>query len=162
MRTIDFTPLHRFAVGFDRMQRQFDQLAHLDEAQPAYPPYNIEMLNENDYRITMAVAGFGESDLDITVEDSRLTVTGRITLNEDEDQPRYLHRGIAARAFERRFELADHIKIRGAKLDNGLLHIELQREVPEELKPRKIAITTSGAKAIGHTAKREAGQDKAA
>ena len=156
MRTIDFTPLHRFAVGFDRMQRQFDQLAHLDEAQPAYPPYNIEMLSDNDYRITMAVAGFGESDLDITVEDSRLTVTGRISQSESEDEPRYLHRGIAARAFERRFELADHLKIRGAKLDNGLLHIELQREVPEELKPRKIAIKTAAAKAIEHATQNKA------
>lgn len=151
MRTIDLTPLHRFAVGFDRMQRQFDQLAHMEEAQPSYPPYNIEVLGETDYRITMAVAGFGEDDLDITVEDARLTVTGRLAQGNDEAQ--YLHRGIATRAFERRFELADHIKIRGAKLDNGLLHIELEREVPEELKPRKIAITTTQAKAIEHSKK---------
>lgn len=148
MRTIDFTPLHRFAIGFDRMQRQLDQLAHMDEGQTAYPPYNIEVLGENEYRITMAVAGFGESDLDIEVEESRLTVSGRIEPVEGE--VKYLHRGIATRAFERHFELADHLEVRGAKLDNGLLHIELERVVPDELKPRKIAIDAVDAKAIEH------------
>lgn len=151
MRTIDLTPLHRFTVGFDRMQRQLDQLAHMDEAQAAYPPYNIEVLGEDTYRITMAVAGFGQGDLDITLEDSRLAVTGRIA-DGGKEQAKFLHRGIATRAFERRFELADHIKVKGATLDNGLLHIELEREVPEELKPRKIAIATSEAKVIEHKA----------
>lgn len=150
MRTIDLSPLHRFAIGFDRMQRQFDQMQRLEGTDVAYPPYNIEVMGENDYRITMAVAGFDEDALDITIEDSQLSVTGRI--GQDNEPREYLHRGIAARAFERRFELADHIKIKGAKLDNGLLHIELEREVPEELKPRKISIKTSKAKAIEHKA----------
>ncbi|MCR4378941.1 MAG: Hsp20 family protein [Rhodospirillales bacterium] len=154
MRTIDLTPLHRFAVGFDHMQRQLDQLARLDGSETTYPPYNIEVLGENEYRITMAIAGFGEKDLGITLENSHLTVSGRIEQGESERH--YLHHGIAARAFERRFQLADHIKIRGAKLDNGLLHIELEREVPEELKPRKIAIQSTTSKAIEHTSKSRA------
>lgn len=148
MRTIDLTPLHRFAIGFDRMQRQFDQLAHMDEGGSAYPPYNIEVLGETDYQITMAVAGFGEDELDIEVEDTHLTVSGRT--EEQDDGREYLHRGIATRAFERRFELADHIEVKGAKLDNGLLHIKLERIVPEELKPRKIAIDAAQAKALEH------------
>lgn len=151
MRTIDLTPLHRFAVGFDHMQRQLDQLAHMDSGETAYPPYNIEVLGDNEYRITMAIAGFGEDDLDISVENSHLTVSGHIA--QDNSERQYLHRGIAARAFERRFQLADHIKIHGAKLDNGLLHIELEREVPEELKPRKITIERGASKAIEHTPK---------
>jgi len=138
MRTIDFTPLNRFAVGFDRMQRQLETMAHLDETTSAYPPYNIEVLSEDAYRITMAVAGFGLDDLDITVQDSQLTISGRV---ESDDEPvAYLHHGIATRAFERRFELADHLKVKSAGMDNGLLHIDLVREVPESLKPRKVAI----------------------
>ena len=138
MRTIDFTPLNHFAVGFDRMQRQLETMAHLDETTSAYPPYNIEVLSEDAYRITMAVAGFGLDDLDITVQDSQLTISGRV---ESDDEPvAYLHHGIATRAFERRFELADHLKVKSAGMDNGLLHIDLLREVPESLKPRKVAI----------------------
>ena len=138
MRTIDFTPLNHFAVGFDRMQRQLETMAHLDETTSAYPPYNIEVLSEDAYRITMAVAGFGLDDLDITVQDSQLTICGR---TETEEKPvAYLHHGIATRAFERRFELADHLKVKSAGMDNGLLHIDLVREVPESLKPRKVAI----------------------
>jgi len=138
MRTIDFTPLNHFAVGFDRMQRQLETMAHLDETTAAYPPYNIEVLSEDTYRITMAVAGFGLDDLDITVQDSQLTISGRM---ESDDEPvAYLHHGIATRAFERRFELADHLKVKSAGMDNGLLHIDLLREVPESLKPRKVAI----------------------
>jgi len=138
MRTIDFTPLNHFAVGFDRMQRQLETMAHLDETTAAYPPYNIEVLSEDAYRITMAVAGFGLDDLDITVQDSQLTISGRV---ESDDEPvAYLHHGIATRAFERRFELADHLKVKSAGMDNGLLHIDLLREVPESLKPRKVAI----------------------
>ena len=144
MRTIDFTPLNRFAVGFDRMQRQLESMAHMDEAASAYPPYNIEVLSEDAYRITMAVAGFGLDDLDITVQDTQLTVAGRV--ERDEREVEYLHRGIATRAFERRFELADHIKVTGAGMDNGLLHIDLAREVPEALKPRKIAIESTAPK----------------
>ncbi|HEY9078978.1 Hsp20 family protein [Magnetovibrio sp.] len=144
MRTIDFTPLNRFAVGFDRMQRQLESMAHLDETASAYPPYNIEVLGEDAYRITMAIAGFGIEDLDITVQDTRLTVSGRV---ESDDKPvQYLHHGIAMRAFERRFELADHIKVNSAEMNNGLLHIELVREVPESLKPRKVEIKGTGSK----------------
>lgn len=144
MRTIDLTPLNRFAVGFDRMQRQLDGMAHMDEAAPAYPPYNIEVLGEDAYRITMAVAGFGLEDLDITVQNAQLTVAGRV--ERDEKEVEYLHRGIATRAFERRFELADHIKVTGAGMDNGLLHLDLSREVPEALKPRKITIKQANSK----------------
>ena len=156
MRTLDLTPMHRFTIGFDRMQRQLDQFANTDAAQATYPPYNIEVLGEDAYRITMAVAGFSEADLDITVENTRLTVTGRINNGDPEDtgenEPQYLHHGIAARAFERHFELADHIKISAAKLDNGLLHIELEREVPEALKPRKIDIASQDSTALEHKA----------
>ncbi|MBF0246895.1 MAG: Hsp20 family protein [Alphaproteobacteria bacterium] len=152
MRTIDFTPLNRFAVGFDRMQRQLESMAHLDDAASAYPPYNIEVLGEDAYRITMAVAGFGVEDLDLTVQDTQLTVSGRI--DKPAEDVKYLHRGIANRTFERRFELADHIKVSGAEMHNGLLHIELTREVPEALKPRKIAI--AGADARGKTIEHKA------
>ena len=141
MRTIDLSPLHRFAVGFDRVQRQFDHLAQADARsgqQAAYPPYNIEATSEDAYRITMAVAGFAQADLDITSQDGALIVSAK---QPETDTPqKFLHRGIATRAFERRFELADHIKVVGANLENGLLHIELAREVPEALKPQKIAI----------------------
>ncbi|MCW8916718.1 MAG: Hsp20 family protein [Magnetovibrio sp.] len=148
MRTIDLTPLNRFSVGFDRMQRQLEGMAHLDESATAYPPYNIEVLSEDAYRITMAVAGFSLDDLDIVEENGRLRIAGH--MERDDSQTEYLHRGIATRAFERHFELADHIKVIGAGLDNGLLHIELEREVPEALKPRKIAINST--KAIGKQA----------
>lgn len=140
MRTVDFTPLHRFAVGFDRMQRQFDQALNMDDSQLSYPPYNIEALSEDDYRITMAVAGFAEEDLDVTIKENTLFISGQIE-NKDEGV-KYLHRGIAGRSFERRFELADHIKVVSANLDNGLLNVELAREVPEEKKPRSIKIAT--------------------
>jgi molecular chaperone IbpA len=142
MRTIDFTPLHRFAVGFDRMQRQFDHAMQVDGAQPSYPPYNIEALSAEDggdkYRITMAVAGFGEEDLNIELKEDTLFVSGKTDKPGHEVQ--YLHHGIAGRAFERRFELAEHIKVLSASLENGMLHIELAREVPEEKKPRRISI----------------------
>ena len=154
MRTIDLTPLHRFAVGFDHMQRQLDQLAHMDSGETAYPPYNIEVLDENEYRITMAIAGFAEDDLDISAENAHLIVSGHIKPSDEKRE--YLHRGIAARAFERRFQLADHIKIKGATLSNGLLHIDLVREIPEALKPRKIAIQSAQTKSIEHAPKSRA------
>lgn len=140
MRTIDFTPLFRSSVGFDRMQRVLDSLSRMEEQSASYPPYNIESHGEDAYRITMAIAGFSQDDLEITVEENRLIVTGNARGNED--GVTMLHRGIAGRSFERRFELADHIKVVGANLDNGLLQIDLVREVPEEHKPRKIAVTT--------------------
>ncbi len=145
MRTVDFTPLHRFAVGFDRMQRQFDQAMRIDGAQPSYPPYNIEALSagedEDKYRITMAVAGFAEKDLNIAVKEDTLFVSGNAEKKDHDVQ--YLHHGIAGRSFERRFELADHIKVLSAALENGMLHIDLAREVPEEKKPRTITIETA-------------------
>lgn len=141
MRSYDLTPLMRSTVGFDRMAQLLDNFGRADEASAGYPPYNIEKLGEDDYRITMAVAGFSTDELDITTQDTTLIVSGRA--KENNAQPTYLHRGIARRAFERRFALADHIKVTGAQLENGLLHIELVREVPEAMKPRQIQIQTS-------------------
>ncbi|MBT5263978.1 MAG: Hsp20 family protein [Rhodospirillaceae bacterium] len=142
MRTIDFSPIFRSTVGFDRMTNLVDTAMRTtsNTAAQTYPPYNIEKLDEDNYRITMAVAGFGEDDVDITVTDNTLVVTGKVSKDEGMPAPRYLHHGIAERAFERRFDLADFIKVQGAELVNGLLHVELAREVPEEKKPRKIII----------------------
>ena len=132
----DLSPLYRSTVGFDRL---FNLLDGVNDAQgQSYPPYNLERLDENDYRITMAVAGFAEADLSIEVKESALTVTGKRA--EDEKKASYLHQGIAARAFERRFQLADHVEVTGAKLEHGLLHIELKRVIPDAKKPRRIAI----------------------
>jgi molecular chaperone IbpA len=136
MPNYDLTPLYRSTVGFDRVFDLLDTLSKSDAG--GYPPYNIERLDENDYRITLAVAGFAESDLDIEVKEQTLTVTGR---RPDADEARtFLHQGIAGRSFERRFQLAEHVRVEGAKLVNGLLNIDLRREIPEVLKPRKIAI----------------------
>jgi molecular chaperone IbpA len=139
MSNIDFSPLYRFAVGFDRMQKQLDAaLSHADEQAASYPPYNIEVTGEDAYRITMAVAGFSQDDLELTAKDDTLLVAGKS--RRDEREVHYLHRGIAGRSFERRFQLAEHIKVVGASLADGLLHIDLVREVPEEKKPRAIPI----------------------
>ena len=146
MRTIDFSPLFRHSVGFDRMQRLLNSAARIEQSADSYPPYNIEHLGEDGYRISLAVAGFGEKDLDVTVTENTLVVSGK--LNEDAEDTTYLHRGIAGRAFERRFELDDHIKGVGGSLVDGMLNIDLQREIPEEMKPRKIAIETKDAKRI--------------
>ena len=137
MNTFDFSPLFRSSVGFDRMQRMLESAMRADEVN-GYPPYNIEKMDENAYRITMAVAGFSEADLDLEVKDGVLFVSGKHP-NQSEDQT-FLYRGIAGRAFRRSFQLADHVKVQGAELTNGLLHIDLAREIPEALKPRKIAI----------------------
>ena len=142
MRTFDMTPLFRSTVGFDRMARMIDTLAN--QQVPSYPPYNIEKIDDDNYRITMAVAGFAENELDVTVQDNQLVITGGKTEAEEEGR-NYLYRGIAERSFERRFNLAEHIKIVGANLVNGLLHVELARQVPEEKKPRKVAIGTTAA-----------------
>ena len=138
MRTIDFTPLFRSTVGFDRMQRLMDAAMRADESNLSYPPYNIESFGENAYRITMAVAGFGQDDIDITVKENTLTISGKA--RGDDESTVFLHRGIAGRSFVRHFHLADHIRVAGAELTNGLLHVDLAREVPEAMKPRKIAI----------------------
>ena len=141
MNTYDLTPLLRTTVGFDRINRIFDTvLRDLDNA-PSYPPYNIEALGDNAYQITMAVAGFGDGDIEVTQKENALVVRGRLADGDGKERS-YLHRGIATRAFERRFVLADHVSVTGAKLANGLLNIELVREVPEALKPRTIAIET--------------------
>jgi molecular chaperone IbpA len=138
MRSYDLSPLYRSTVGFDRLFGLLDSVTN-GEAQP-YPPYNIERTGENAYRVTMAVAGFGEGDLDIQAKENVLTVKGEKKEEKSEDGREVLYRGIASRAFERRFQLADHVEVTGASLDNGLLHVDLVREIPEAMKPRKIAI----------------------
>ena len=146
MRTIDFSPLFRHSVGFERMQRLLYASTRMESSAPSYPPYNIEQMGEDAYRISLAVAGFGEQDLDVTVEENTLVVTGKLADNPEDKT--FLHRGIAGRAFERRFELADHIKVVGGSLVNGLLNIDLDREIPEEKRPRKIVIETKETKRI--------------
>jgi molecular chaperone IbpA len=146
MRPIDFAPLYRSTVGFDRLFDLVDSVTGFDQASPGYPPYNIERLGENEYRITMAVAGFSQDELRVDVKEQTLTIAGA---RQAEDKERhYLHRGIAARNFERRFQLADHVEVRGADLQDGLLHVELVRNVPERLKPRTIAIGTAEPKQV--------------
>ncbi|MGI9276508.1 MAG: Hsp20 family protein [Endozoicomonas sp.] len=143
MRTVDFdfTPLYRSAIGFDRVAHMLENMtsgSSTASKQNGYPPYNIELLGENQYRITMAIAGFAEEELDIETRDNVLVIQGK----KDTDGPerQYLYQGIAERNFERRFQLADYVKVTGASMDNGLLHIELERVIPEAMKPRKISI----------------------
>ena len=138
----DFAPLYRSTIGFDRLARMLDDAAGFDV--PAYPPYNIERLGDDDYRITMAVAGFTAEDVNLEVKGQALTVTGK-KVEKSEGKGEYLHQGIAARNFERRFQLADHVEVTGAELANGLLHISLKRHIPEALKPRTIAIKSAEA-----------------
>ena len=140
MRTYDFTPLYRSAVGFDRLANLLESAARTSQ-DTGYPPYNIETTGENAYRIEIAVAGFTPDELNIEVKENLLTVTGRKTANDD--QRRFLHRGLAERNFERRFQLADYVVVTEAKLADGLLSISLKRELPEALKPRTIAISTA-------------------
>ena len=141
MRTFDLTPLYRSTVGFDRV---FDLLDNMGKADTGgYPPYNIERLDENDYRITLAVAGFSEDELDVELHENTLTVTG--SRKDDEEGRTFLYQGIAGRSFQLRFQLAEHVQVAGASLVNGLLNVELKREIPESAKPRKISI--SGEKA---------------
>ena len=145
MRNYDLSPLLRATVGFDRIFNLLDTATRLDEGAPSYPPYNIEKTGEDTYRIGMAVAGFSDADIEVTAKENSLTVTGKKEKDSEiqgSATERYLHRGIATRAFERRFDLADHIRVTGARLENGLLYIELVRELPEAMKPRSIAIET--------------------
>jgi molecular chaperone IbpA len=151
MRHFDLTPLYRSSVGFDRLASVLDQVMAGDVGQNTYPPYNIEKTGDNAYRITIAVAGFSEDELSIESREGQLVVTGRKAETEEEQKPSFLHRGIATRAFERRFQLADHVRPVDATTENGLLHIDLVREVPEALKPRKIEIARKAA-IEGHTA----------
>jgi molecular chaperone IbpA len=141
MRSFDLTPLFRSTVGFDRLSRLMDAASRIDDNALSYPPYNIERTGDDTYRITMAVAGFGEGDLAITTQDNQLLISGK--LGKEEDGQSFLYRGIAGRAFERRFTLADHIRVNGASLVNGLLHVDLVREVPEAMKPRQVKIGAS-------------------
>jgi molecular chaperone IbpA len=142
MRTIDMSPLYRATVGFDHFADLVDRVMRADAGnQPSYPPFNIEKTDDDAYRISIAAAGFGEDDLNIEVRENALIVTAKKP--EDDAERTYLHRGIATRAFERRFHLADHVHVTGASLVNGMLDIELKREVPEALKPRRIAIGNS-------------------
>jgi len=144
MSSFDFSPLFRSTIGFDRLSRLLDQ-SLVDEG-TSYPPYNIEKTGEDAYRITMAVAGFGEEDINIVAQENMLVVAGKAKPVDEKAQ--FLYRGIAGRAFERRFQLADHIKVNGASLVNGLLHVDLVREVPEAKRPRQIKIEAGAAKTL--------------
>ncbi len=145
MRHVDFSPLYRSTVGFDRLFTMLDSLSQPDGGQ-TYPPYNIARTGEDAYRITMAVAGFAEDEISIEAHRNVLTIKGEKAETENGESTEVLYRGIASRAFERRFQLADHVEVNGAELRNGLLHIDLKRNIPEEMKPRKIAIANGGAK----------------
>src|SRR5215468_767939 len=147
MRAFDYSPFYRASVGFDRVFDLLDSVA--GQSSNGYPPYNIEKAGDNAYRIVMAVAGFAESELNVTQKENELLVTGQTAPN-GETEKQYLYRGIAGRNFERRFQLADHVKVSGAKLANGLLTIDLQREIPEEKKPRAIAIEAQSKPALTH------------
>ena len=152
---IDFSPLYRSTVGFDRLFSLMDAMGAGETSQPSYPPYNIERTGETSYRITMAVAGFGEADLGLEVKEGTLMVKGEKAAAEDGKE--ILYRGIASRSFERRFQLADHVIVQGARLENGLLHIDLVREIPEAMKPRRIPIgAAEAAKTIEAAPKAEA------
>jgi molecular chaperone IbpA len=142
MRHFDFAPLYRSTIGFDRLAQLFDSAAGL-ESEGGYPPYNIERVAENEYRITMAVAGFAEDEINIEVKDTALSVKGEKKPEDGERQ--FLHRGIAARTFERRFQLADFVEVKGASLKDGLLSVDLQRNLPERMKPRTVAIGAGSA-----------------
>jgi molecular chaperone IbpA len=144
MTTFDFSPLFRSTVGFDRLMQALEASSQWADGGNGYPPYNIEKTDENAYRITLAVAGFGEDELAIEVRENILTVEGR--RKEPDGAGSFLYRGIAGRSFKRQFQLADHVKVDSARLHNGLLVIDLQRELPEAMKPRRIAISTSGAR----------------
>ncbi|MEJ8573839.1 Hsp20 family protein [Microbaculum marinum] len=141
MRQYDLSPLYRSTVGFDRLFNMMDQMSNVDNG-TGYPPYNIERTGENAYRISMAIAGFGEKDLTIEVKENVLSIHGEKTVEDGKERGEVLYRGIAERSFDRRFQLADHVEVRGAVLENGLLHVDLVREIPEALKPRTIQIST--------------------
>jgi len=147
MRTFDLAPLYRSTVGFDRLFSLLDQVGGLDGTS-GYPPYNIERTDENAYRVTVAVAGFTENDLSIEVKENTLTIRGEKQVKDGEKAGDVLYQGIAARAFERRFQLADHVEVKGASLANGLLHVDLKREIPEAMKPRQIPISSGSARVL--------------
>ena len=144
MRGFDFAPFYRSTVGFDRLFSMLDQVGGVESSGPSYPPYNIERSSENAYRISVAVAGFTDVDLSIEAKENTLTIRGEKQTNDEEKSGDVLYQGIAARNFERGFQLADHVQVKGASLENGLLHVDLVREIPEAMKPRAIPIITSG------------------
>lgn len=152
MITYDFSPLFRSSVGFDRVQKLLETATQIDQGGNGYPPYNIEATDENAYRVTMAVAGFEEDELSVEAHENILTVSGN--KKEDKSEVQYLHRGIARRDFVRKFQLADYVKVTGAKLVNGLLHVDLVREVPEEAKPRRIEIAKGDPEGLAAKAKK--------
>ena len=143
MHTFDFAPFYRSTVGFDRVFSTLDQLGGADGSVPSYPPYNIERSGENAYRISVAVAGFTDADLSIEAKENRLTIRGEKQTNDEGKTVDVLYQGIAARTFERSFQLADYVQVKGARLENGLLHVDLEREIPEAMKPRAIPIAGS-------------------
>lgn len=145
MRSFDLTPFYRSTVGFDRLFSLLDQSA--SESSPGYPPYNIERTGENNFRISVAVSGFSPSEISIVAKENTLTIKGEKTANENSQTSEVLYRGIASRAFERQFQLADFVQVKNASLENGLLHVDLVREIPEAKKPRQIPITSSSAPA---------------
>lgn len=153
MRHFDFSPLYRSTVGFDRLASILDQVMTADPGQNTYPPYNIEKTGDDSYRITVAVAGFSDDELSVEAREGALVISGRKA--EQDESRAFLHRGIATRAFERRFQLADHVRAKGAVTENGLLHVDLVREVPEALKPRRIEIARKGPDAIEGAAMEE-------
>ena len=144
MRAFDFAPLYRSTVGFDRMFSMLDQLDGMEGSVPAYPPYNIERNGENDFRISVAVAGFTEADLSVETKENKLTIRGEKQANDGETGSDVLYKGIAERTFERSFRLADHVQVESASLENGLLCVNLVREIPEAMKPRAIPIMSTG------------------
>jgi molecular chaperone IbpA len=148
MRNFDFSPLYRSAIGFDRMANLLDNLSRTEQNQPSYPPYNIELTGEDKYRITMAVAGFDSSEISLEVNQNILTVSANKPT--DTQEKTYLYQGIAARSFERRFQLADHVQVQSANYHNGLLHVDLQRVIPESMKPRSIPIAVGGSNVLSH------------
>jgi molecular chaperone IbpA len=151
MNTIDFSPLFRTAIGFDRVARLLDGVRNQAETQ-AYPPFNIEATGDDSYVLTMAVAGFGPEDIELVVRADQLAISGKAAQSAEGQERRYVHRGIAGRAFERRFVLADHLVVQGARMENGLLHVALKREVPEALKPRRIEIQAAAPRQIEQVA----------
>src|SRR6185312_4480313 len=143
MRSFDFAPYYRSTVGFDRLFSMLDQVSGVEASAPSYPPYNIARTSENDYRISVAVAGFTDADLSIETKENTLTIRGEKQTNDEEKSSDVLYKGIAERTFERSFQLADHVMVKSARLANGLLHVDLVREVPEAMKPRAIPIARS-------------------
>jgi len=160
MTHIDLTPLYRSTIGFDRMANLLDSALRGEQTSNGYPPYNIEVTGENEYGITLAVAGFEEEELNLQVENGVLTVRGKKASNEDDKNRRFLHQGIAYRSFERKFNLADHVEVRGAELKHGLLTIQLVKEVPEAMKPKTIAINgKTSSSAIERSEERRVGKE---